>query len=390
MENKIENKMDTTMTDSTKLEQVQADIEYQEKLNWIIKLSYGIQNEHIIDKFDIFDKNNKELHENISFFETQSITKPMKQNYKQIFTFTDRTKVNSSYNKFIKNIRIKGLKQFDRITVEIGGQKIFRMDGFMCGVIAKRFCNSSVDNVIVPLDILPYSQVHEIKIIIDTGYETDKSHLIEDTFYEVNVYYDVYLYDMKKDPLKLVTTEEFVPLADDPPSKLEYEARNFREDNWQAPKYDQYLNEYEALKKSHNIFYENGLVRRMKTRHIIHQIQYSGGESYSKDSPLKIRLCFNHPINCIALNVPEETPVIFKFNGQNINIPQTYRVGKYGVYEFPYINFSRIDNASILIDDMSNMPEDENDKGYGTMHIFAFNVQVMTHAQGMVGLMYSK
>jgi hypothetical protein len=329
-----------------------------DELEKIAKTAYGRQNEVILENLDKYIETNKELHKNITFLETCNIDYKLKNN-KQKFTIecdhSQNSQNSQNSQKFIKNIRIKGLNRTSRWTIalEIGCviidsiydvvydvilskdvkiydnalNKIFCRDitSIIIQYIVEKdtldrylqyYCEDTIkDTIILPYDILPLPKYHDICIYVKSNIINDKLLLL----------YDVYHYN-NPNPNK---------------DSLDFYYRVFEQ--------------------------------------IIYQVQYYEPETiYNKYT---FRLNFNHPINCIAINVPKgmDKNIAISFDGTLVKIPLLYRDGKFAVYKFPYINFTRIDSAILIINDNRLI---EN------LRVFAFNIQLGIYRLGMYGLAF--
>jgi hypothetical protein len=296
-------------------------------------------------------ENNDKLHKNIKFYKTKYECVYIKDNYKRTVYIG---KSGCKNQKFIKNIRIQGLKNFSMITLEIGGQKIDRIYGFMYDTIAKRYGLPKTENTVyLPYDIIPYPQEHEVKLHVCTDYNSGyedkccKDH--RESEYEIMVLYDVYLYDQDEDPLKLKETGP----------------RKFR--------------------------FPQGIIYNEQ---LINQVQYHGPELVDSKE-YKLRLNYNHIVNTIAMNVPEgidkNVEIFFGMSKDNVittKLPLSYRVGEFAVYEIPDINFSMVDRCQLIIEDTTDMKTDDN--GEKKLHVFAFNKQILIFCNEVCALLFSK
>lgn len=362
----------------------------------------GRQIETIVDNIDKFDTDLEKLNNNICFLETckaEATLKPYRIDNisHNILTFhLGNNEVNSSCQKFVKNITIKGLKSYNYIDIIIGGMRIYRMYDFMYDVIVTRYnYKNKTDKscVTIPLDILPLLIYHNLDLLI---YTTDLGTK------DVQVEYNVFVYDMVKDPLNIVKITKFEK-NDNPTSRRdpyvimksfdkpltidEYMKSNrlldYYGDDEIDKMYNKYITNFEKDLEKRNVFYQDNLWRTISWECVYEQIQYYGHiDPFQKQA--KYRLNFNHPVNCIVMNIPSDVCIEISFNNlDKVKLKATYTVNNFTVYEIPYINFSVIDRADIFINDTFIM------NSCFKLIAYAFNAQLLRVHSGMLGMIYS-
>jgi hypothetical protein len=355
----------------------------------------GRQTETIVDNIDKFDDDLERLNNNICFLETckaEATVKPYRIDNisHNILTFhLGNNEVNSSCQKFVKNITIKGLKKYNNIEISIGGQPIYRMYDFMYDVISTRYNykdKTDKDTIIIPFDIIPLLVYHNLDILIYTSDLETK---------DVQVEYNVFVYDMVKDPINIIETAvlEKKKLL----SRDEYMKNNRLLDYYGTDEinkmYDSYVADFE---KEHNVFYQDNLLRMIRWECAYEQAQYLNYLDCVKiincaeKKTHQWQLGLHHPVNCIVMNVPINTDIDISFNKLNkIKLKPTYTVNEFTVYEIPYINFSAVDRADMFINDTSVLNKSSMNKNNTfELIIYAFNVQLLRVMGGMAGTAY--
>lgn len=384
--------------------------EMDRQLTLIAETSYGSENEAIVDKLETFNKQAEDLEKNINFFETVTSKMIVVPGRKYVFEVT-KAITNSSFHKFWKYFRIKGLgRRFRYITIEIGGQKMDQIYDFCYDVLEKyyKIPEKYKDYVVFPFGLIPVPIPvwHNTKFTFETN-----GNFTEEI--EIEIMYDVYLYNMVTDPMGIVECQEYKQktIPDGPFDKETFEKTGCGADDCypdgctcynrtyqysSVGAYDRYVNSFREVKKSKELwnetFFENNKIRSINLGQVVYQHQYTGDETITIGERMKTRINFMRPINCIALNVPEGVDVAFAFYGNAIDMTPEYRVGEFAVYTFPYINFSRVDKCQLIIEDTSGYPVHDESDGtkYGKLQIFAFNIQLLRTAGGMCGLAFSK
>jgi hypothetical protein len=228
------------------------------------------------------------------------------------------------------------------------------------------------DFVYLPFDILPLPVFHETIISITTT--QSKS--------ELKVMYDLYLYDLKKDPCKIVKSNIHVPMPNRPKVKNDYIQDTFTYRNIDY-KYEKYFVDYRKQLKEYNVFYEDNLEYRLNISIPFYQTQFCGREHIDlSDSSTKIRLNFNYPVKYIAMNIPIDTDIDIRFNDLWLvklkGLKESYHIDGFTIYELPWINFSRIDNVQLIFNDTTKLKTD-------TLIVFVVNINILSNRMGMAG-----
>jgi hypothetical protein len=326
-----------------------------------------------------------ELEKNLTFVETKSIQNEYKKGHKNCFILHG---VPFFKNKqlFIRNLRISGLKilkesdpnnaipgakglaqcdihgssGFQYIDLEIGGSIIDRIYGPVYEVIKKRHGINETENGLVklPYDVIPYAQYHTIQITyVTAGFYIESDYLKYDKDSKVTLYYDIYSYDTTKTNKDLVFDDDYhyyTGFENDPDDSRVLKANSQERDCFCGA---------------------------FRYQRLLEQLQFTSEPYYNR-----YRLNFNHVINCLAIDVPQEleNEIYVSFNKcEKIKLPFSYRVGSFAVYELPWINFSKLDNVVMYVD----LPTDDPNK---TLNIYAFNKQPLRFISGMCGLPFSK
>lgn len=291
---------------------------------------YGVQNKYT-DKMDFFNKQEEELNNNLTYFNTYSadyetVINNCKYDYKSVYSNNSKKFTLSNLctditidTDFIKNIKIKNLSSEYVFSLLIGNQIIYKLYSDIYNVVVKKFQISDIDKdfVVIPMNNIVYPRHHSVKI-----------QIFSENLENIEVIYDIYKYDSINDPMKIID----------------------------------------------NTFF--------KLEKMVCEIQYNGEETIDNH----YRMTYNHPINSLAVNIPKkfENSVIMKLtDNYDLKLTPSYRIGEFVVYDFPYINFSKVCYAKFVIDH-ENFTTLENFK------IFAFNAQPMRSMSGLSGLMFTK
>lgn len=335
----------------------------------ISKLFYGVQNEAIIDKLEILNKNKEDLINSLKFIET--VEKPRKiweeyivgKKYREEFELDEYTQ--NSKCLFIKNVRITGLNfnDLNYIDVMVGGQRIDRIYGFLYPMYAKEFPNNYTnhnirkilddfiisdianiiteylgDHIIIPLDVCPLPSYHTLQFRFELN-DKENSQEMKNILDNIRIVFDLY----------------------EIPNQDPYTYSNYNGD----------IGGY-----------------------AINQIQYCS-DPITNISTNRFRLNFNHPSNLFGVRILGCTAKNFKFRIDGtylLELTPSYILDNIYVFKFEkYINYSRIDNISIMMD-IEEIEDIEKNKEYdiGKIDIFCISVNLFRQCSGMAGLAFSK
>jgi hypothetical protein len=342
-------------------------------LDLISKCSHGHENKYITDKLDYFSKMDAEIYKNLSYVKTQYCEQEYKKGSITFRLDADNTRYEPYTEQlFIRNIRISGIKltNYEFIDLEIGGSIVNRIPIRIYNVIKKRHGLDASDKlvidlgrhikemyilkeilddntIILPYYILPHTYFNHTKIILETTEDSPKKDA------KIRVSYGIYSYDTTKTNENIESDDDYylfpTTIIDNP------SAKGF-------------------IKKS---------VKAFKCQHLIEQIQYSQ-RSYIVGPVVYSIHTFRHIVTCIAINVPKEieNDVFISFcNLSQIRLPFSYRVDSFAVYEFPWLNFSRMDNINLHM----ILPDNQNPYN---IEIYAFNKNILKYSAGMCDLRF--
>jgi len=242
---------------------------------------------------------------------------------------------------WIKNLRINIRPELvDFIDFNIGGQRIDRIYYQFYDVFVKEFFPDQDqipdDFFIVPCNYfingIPTLRLHEMKLIIHL-----KEKISEKISETVRFRYDT------------------------------FKNKNHLIDNDINDINDAINNRPDKFKPVTHIFFQS-------------QLQKEEPESFKLNNELtSLMLYFNHPVNMLFIDGDICPDILeFVFDLYNFKCPLTYKLGSIHVYKFGnFINFSRIDNARLLL-------------LYPVRSINAIGIQSMRFMNGMAGMEYSK
>ncbi len=321
-------------------------MENQESFQEASKHYYGAQNKYT-DKLDFYDKQEEDLNNNLIYFNTYLATGSyiiISENkyhsdvaltsdvYSPIYSKNSKyakkfnLKHTSNYTHtnhtidtdFIKNIKIKNLSGEYKIIFSMSNQLIYILYSDIYNVVVKKTqISNNKDFVNIPIDNIPCSDSpHHLAEILIYSSENIEN---------IEVFYDIYKYDSIKDPMKIID----------------------------------------------NTFFK--LIRLIK------RVRYIGVESIGNNH----RMNYESSINSIAVNISEKFDKLASLHLDNkyiLKLTPSYRVGDFVIYDFPCINFSRIDRCMFVIDDKNFTCEN--------FKMFVFDVQPIHSMSGRTGMVF--
>jgi hypothetical protein len=327
----------------------------------------------LVDEYHKYVSEDDKLSNNLVFHVTKTIKPTTKtfgpnENFKFIIeeelnniNQVHVLKDNKKYYKFIKNITLNIKTNMDiikdligsdivsviskylpnkySVVIKIGGQKIFEFKDFMYETIAKKFGIKTGHGIVIPFN-MPISVFHNIEVIVtsDTDHKKD-----------ISLEYDIYLYDIIDDPLKIVGSP-------DPCGRID------------------------------NTLYT------VNIEYLMHKIQ---SDHFFLSSFLKFEkksLCFYHHVNSIVIRIPKEyeKDVSILINGSvHVQLVPSYRVSEFVVYDFQFLNFSRMNYIVLWYNPIIKKTDISNDTPEYVMQVFAFHIDAVIAMRGMLGTLYS-